>query len=90
MRSTVIASALLGASLIWLAAGPANAEREFPTQVFWGDTHLHTSLSVDAGLFGARLRHAVPRSYAGRRSLTKSSQLTYPPRCTRSGRRVLG
>jgi hypothetical protein len=23
--------------------------REYPTQVFWGDTHLHTSVSVDAG-----------------------------------------
>lgn len=25
------------------------AGRNFPTQVFWGDTHLHTSISVDAG-----------------------------------------
>ena len=31
------------------------AERNFPDRVFWGDTHLHTGLSVDAGLFGARL-----------------------------------
>ena len=31
------------------------AERSFPDQVFWGDTHLHTGLSMDAGLFGARL-----------------------------------
>ena len=31
------------------------AQRDFPTQVFWGDSHLHTGLSVDAGLFGARL-----------------------------------
>ncbi|WP_419175814.1 DUF3604 domain-containing protein [Desulfosediminicola sp.] len=23
--------------------------RDFPTQVFWGDTHLHTAVSVDAG-----------------------------------------
>jgi len=28
------------------------AERSFPSQVFWGDTHLHTGLSMDAGLFG--------------------------------------
>ncbi len=27
--------------------------RRFPTQVFWGDTHLHTSLSLDARAFGA-------------------------------------
>ena len=25
------------------------ADRNFPTQVFWGDTHLHTQVSVDAG-----------------------------------------
>ncbi|MEX0286477.1 MAG: DUF3604 domain-containing protein, partial [Paracoccaceae bacterium] len=25
------------------------AGRAFPTQVFWGDTHLHTEVSVDAG-----------------------------------------
>jgi hypothetical protein len=31
------------------------AQRSFPDKVFWGDTHLHTGLSVDAGLFGARL-----------------------------------
>ncbi|MBE9549676.1 MAG: DUF3604 domain-containing protein, partial [Proteobacteria bacterium] len=31
------------------------AQRNFPDRVFWGDTHLHTGLSVDAGLFGARL-----------------------------------
>ena len=31
------------------------ANRNFPTQVFWGDTHLHTGMSMDAGAFGARL-----------------------------------
>ncbi len=31
------------------------ADRAFPDQVFWGDTHLHTALSMDAGLFGARI-----------------------------------
>jgi hypothetical protein len=31
------------------------AQRTFPSRVFWGDTHLHTGLSMDAGLFGARL-----------------------------------
>jgi len=29
--------------------------RAFPTKVFFGDTHLHTSLSMDAALFGNRL-----------------------------------
>jgi len=31
------------------------AQRSFPSWPLWGDTHLHTGLSVDAGLFGARL-----------------------------------
>ena len=31
------------------------AESGFPRQVYWGDSHLHTGLSMDAGLFGARL-----------------------------------
>jgi hypothetical protein len=31
------------------------AQRSFPDKLLWGDTHLHTGLSVDAGLFGARL-----------------------------------
>jgi hypothetical protein len=31
------------------------AQRVFPSRPLWGDTHLHTGLSVDAGLLGARL-----------------------------------
>ncbi len=31
------------------------AGRDYPTQVLWGDTHLHTSLSLDARAFGATL-----------------------------------
>ena len=29
--------------------------RNYPTRPFFGDTHLHTSFSFDAGAFGARL-----------------------------------
>ena len=31
------------------------AGRNFPTRPYFGDTHLHTSFSMDAGAFGARL-----------------------------------
>jgi hypothetical protein len=31
------------------------AERNFPTRPLFGDTHLHTAASFDAGAFGARL-----------------------------------
>ncbi|TWB46655.1 uncharacterized protein DUF3604 [Bradyrhizobium sacchari] len=39
---------------------PANyspyADRDFPTRPLFGDTHLHTAVSFDAGAFGARLK----------------------------------
>ena len=31
------------------------AGRKFPTRVYWGDTHLHTNLSLDARAFGVTL-----------------------------------
>jgi hypothetical protein len=31
------------------------ADRRYPTRVYWGDQHLHTSCSPDAGLVGDRL-----------------------------------
>jgi len=31
------------------------AGRNYPTVPLWGDTHLHTGMSMDAGSFGARL-----------------------------------
>ena len=33
------------------------AQRSFPSRVYWGETHLHTGLSLDAGLFGCVLNH---------------------------------
>jgi len=32
-----------------------NESEGYPTKVFWGDTHLHTDLSMDAGAFGNRI-----------------------------------
>ncbi|MEJ2604926.1 MAG: DUF3604 domain-containing protein, partial [Gammaproteobacteria bacterium] len=29
--------------------------QSYPDRVFWGDTHLHTSYSTDAGMVGNRL-----------------------------------
>jgi hypothetical protein len=49
------------------------AERSFPSQVFWGDTHLHTGLSMDAGLFGARLGLDDAYRFARGEQVTASS-----------------
>ena len=32
-----------------------NVDENYPKRVFWGDTHLHTSQSIDAVMFGTRL-----------------------------------
>ena len=36
-------------------AGVFVGDEKSPGRVYWGDTHLHTSLSMDAGAFGNRL-----------------------------------
>ena len=40
------------------------AQRSFPSQVYWGDSHLHTGLSLDAGLFGNTLGHEEAYRFA--------------------------
>jgi hypothetical protein len=49
------------------------AERNFPDRVYWGDTHLHTGLSMDAGLFGARLGLDEAYRFARGEQVTASS-----------------
>ena len=51
------------------------AGRNFPTQVFWGDTHLHTELSMDAGAFGARLGPEDAYRFARGEEVTSSTGL---------------
>ena len=51
------------------------AGRNFPTQVFWGDTHLHTGMSMDAGAFGARLVPEDAYRFARGEELTSSTGL---------------
>jgi hypothetical protein len=51
------------------------AGRNFPIQVFWGDTHLHTGMSMDAGAFGARLGPEDAYRFARGEELTSSTGL---------------
>jgi hypothetical protein len=49
------------------------AQRGFPSNVYWGDTHLHTSLSMDAGAFGNRLGLDEAYRFARGEEVTSSS-----------------
>jgi len=40
------------------------AQRAFPSNVYWGETHLHTGLSADAGLFGNTTGHELAYRFA--------------------------
>jgi hypothetical protein len=51
------------------------AGRNFPTQVYWGDTHLHTGMSMDAGAFGARLLPEDAYRFARGEEVTSSTGL---------------
>jgi hypothetical protein len=51
------------------------AGRNFPTRVFWGETHLHTGMSMDAGAFGARLNPADAYRFARGEEVTTSTGL---------------
>ena len=52
------------------------AGRNFPTNVYWGDTHLHTGMSMDAGAFGARLMPEDAHRFARGEELTSSTGLS--------------
>jgi hypothetical protein len=49
------------------------AGRNFPIRPFFGDTHLHTSFSMDAGAFGARLGPREAYRFARGEEVTASS-----------------
>ena len=49
------------------------AGRPFPSRVYCGDAHLHTSYSMDAGAFGARLGPKDAYVFAKGNEITASS-----------------
>jgi hypothetical protein len=49
------------------------ARRNFPTRPLFGDTHLHTAFSMDAGAFGARLTPRDAYVFAKGNEITSSS-----------------
>ncbi|MEM9304040.1 MAG: DUF3604 domain-containing protein [Pseudomonadota bacterium] len=51
------------------------AQRSFPSRVFWGETHLHTKASLDAGLFGNVLGHDEAYRFARGEEVKSSTGL---------------
>jgi hypothetical protein len=51
------------------------AKRSFPSNVYWGETHLHTGVSLDAGLFGCILGHEEAYRLARGEEITSSTGL---------------
>lgn len=49
------------------------ANRHFPSNVYWGDTHLHTSMSMDAGAIGNRLTPEDAYRFARGEEVTSST-----------------
>jgi Protein of unknown function (DUF3604) len=88
LRTTLVAASLsVGLSSLALAQIPGTpsekvfpkapyspyAGRSYPTRVYFGDTHLHTSFSMDAGAFGARLTPRDAYRFARGEEITSSS-----------------
>ena len=64
------------------------AKRTFPERPLWGDTHVHTTLSMDAGMFGNRLEPADAYRFArGEEVIASSGQ---PVRLARFQRHATG
>ena len=55
--------------------------KTFPNRVYFGDTHLHTALSTDAGMFGTRL--GADEAYRFARGETVTSNTGLPARLNR-------
>ena len=51
------------------------AQRSFPSHVYWGETHLHTGLSLDAGLFGNTTGHETAYRLARGEEVVSSTGL---------------
>ena len=51
------------------------AGRNFPATVYWGDTHLHTDISMDAGAFGNRLGLEEAYRFARGEEITTSNKM---------------
>jgi hypothetical protein len=77
-KAAILALSLCSAVLATADTSPPyspHAGRDFPTRVYWGDTHLHTNLSTDAAARGARLGLDAAYRFARGEQVVSSSGL---------------
>ncbi|MCJ7452404.1 MAG: DUF3604 domain-containing protein [Steroidobacteraceae bacterium] len=77
LQIVLVLSAVLGSAAA-LAADSVREPyspyaRDYPTRPYFGDTHLHTSYSMDAGAFGARLTPRDAYVFAKGNEVTSST-----------------
>jgi hypothetical protein len=76
IKKLLVAGVLsVSTSVVWAASDGEYVpylDYDFPNQVFFGDTHLHTSYSTDAGLFGDTLGPEEAYQFAKGKVVTSS------------------
>lgn len=74
MRKALLAGLALTCATSGLASGDysPNVKADFPDQVYFGDTHLHTAYSFDAGMIGNRLGPDAAYRFAKGETVTAS------------------
>ena len=81
LLAALIAASMSSAVMANESAEPATAkapyspyaDQDFPTRPLFGDTHVHTSFSMDAGAFGARLGPADAYRFGRGEQVTSST-----------------
>src|SRR4051812_26471660 len=66
-------SAVTLAATVPATVSPPVVAPQYPTRVFFGDTHLHTAASLDAGTAGTRLLPADAYRFAKGQEVTSAS-----------------
>ena len=74
LKAALLSSAcVLSVSSVYAAEGIYDPIAKHPTQVYFGDPHLHTSLSMDAGAWGNNLGLEPAYRFARGAEITSSS-----------------